>query len=84
MGAGNAAAASWLECETMAEVLNGAITLEQCCGRVDLMQRVMAALPLIMMLPLVVAWSHLPAYSVIDPQVFERVEPLGGGRRMIQ
>ena len=48
------------------------------------MQRVMAALPLIMKLPLVVAWSHLPAYSVIDPQVFERVEPLGGGRRMIQ
>ena len=68
----------------MAELLSGAVISGQYWSKVDLTQRVMMALPLIIQLPLAVAWYHLPAYSVMEPQVFERAEPLGGGRRMIQ
>ena len=53
MGGGGEAAATWLECVTMAELLSGAVTSGQCCRRADLMQRVTTALPLIMRLPFV-------------------------------
>ena len=68
----------------MAVLLSGAMISGQCWNKVDLMQRVMVALALIIKLPLVVAWPHLLAYSVIEPQLLERAVPLGEGRRMIQ